>query len=421
MKKKYLIFIFVLFVLSLIFVNAVPQFFKKKNEYSEYSLLVIDINKDGKTNKVIPQQKRVYFDYNGNDVANNTIWIENDYILVYDKNHDTEITYGKEFFYDKELTKLQILKQLDSNNDNIIDRFDKEHRYIKFFNDKNTNGKINSDEIIGFTDMTIYLDKNKLEFDNKIYNFDEVHLQASKVQTTYAHKDKLMNTVFYNNSGLPLIRGYGNVFDTFIVYRLSKPFTAYTLNFKEEHPKYIEDNFESFISRWTGLYEMHNKYGIKREKLNYDDKAWILDKISGNDFNVKEIEAAYSNRQEPKIKYNKSYIDVFYVNGVNQALARFLIQTKYKNYIKGAYYSINTDSMKVLNQDYVNTSILERIEKLQDEDELKRFAKTLAYLNHKEKFFKSSILKNTNNIFLDTYNRFMLAIKKSKEYADEHK
>ena len=97
---------------------------KKTRPYLKESVIVVDMNKNEIADKIPHKDTKAWFDFNGDGFANNTEWVKEDYILTYDANHDENIGYGVEFFYDKEIPKIDMLKKLDSNNDGFIDNKD---------------------------------------------------------------------------------------------------------------------------------------------------------------------------------------------------------------------------------------------------------------------------------------------------------
>ena len=115
---KFKIYMIVVILLVSIFVFYNLQI--KKYPYYENSVIAIDINKNNIIDKIAHKDTKAWFDFNGNDIANNTEWIDRDYILAYDANHDGKITFGKEFFYVDKESKIDVLKKLDNNKDGLI-------------------------------------------------------------------------------------------------------------------------------------------------------------------------------------------------------------------------------------------------------------------------------------------------------------
>ena len=422
MQKKYLIFIGIVAAASYGIMNLS---FKPVNPYYDNSILVIDKNRDKMVNIIEPFETKAWFDFNGDTFANSTSWIKEDYILVYDLNHDGVIFYGKEFFYDEKLSKLDMLNKLDINDDQILNHKDKEFKYLKLFNDKNSNGSIDKNEIVAFDKLDksilIDLDNKFLHVNNKNYMLQEVKLTASRQLTNYVKADELKKQLTAKMLFLPFIRGYGRVHDTQNKYILNPAFKEYVEKLSKEDPANIEKEFPTFMKKWIGLDEVHKKYGINRIETTYDDKTWMIETISGYKENIKEIEAAYAKGSSSSIQYNTKYIDTFYKSGYFNTLSRFLFQTTYRNILKGAYYKLGSDTIGISNRELADSSIIEYVNSLNSNEDIERLARTLAYLNIKQKYFQNKLLKKINSAnkekFIRTYKSYVDEIMNSKFYA----
>ncbi len=402
---KFKIYMIVVILLVSIFVFYNLQI--KKYPYYENSVIAIDINKNNIIDKIAHIDTKAWFDFNGNDIANNTEWIDRDYILAYDANHDGKITFGKEFFYDEKESKIDVLKKLDNNKDGLINFKDSEYEYLRIFSDKNKNGSIDKDEILYFNLLEINIDKQLIQIHEDKYKFEDTPLVASTKFTKYANNPIITLEILR----LPFLRGYGTIFDSNIKYMMDQDFLNYTKILSTKKPLEIEQEFYIFFKKWTGLEDIHNKYGIKREIFNTDDKVWIMESMVGANEFKDSIEKSFSQNLYSNNPYNVQYIDKHFEATINSYEAKFLIQTIYKDIIQGAFYSVAKDKMDVIDNQMVEKSILDYLKNLTHKIEIKRFAKTLVYLNIEEKLFQETLINKIENqeiksIFMNEYNYY---------------
>lgn len=138
--------------------------------------LVLDLNGNGIETKDI-NNSNVYFDMDGDGIKEKTGWLSgNDGFLVIDKNNNGQIDsinemFGKNRGFDKDLNGkiddidelyrygdlngFQELKQLDSNNDNIIDSKDSQFASLKVWQDSNEDGITDEGELKTLTQAGI--------------------------------------------------------------------------------------------------------------------------------------------------------------------------------------------------------------------------------------------------------------------------
>ena len=86
-------------------------------------------------------------------LSNKTAWPDANtvgYFLVFDRNKNKQVDNKDELFGESEKHRngFEALKELDSNNDGIIDSKDKEFKNLWLWNDKNGNAKVDPDELI---------------------------------------------------------------------------------------------------------------------------------------------------------------------------------------------------------------------------------------------------------------------------------
>ena len=149
---------------------------------SLYDPIALDLNGNGKID-TLSLENGVFFDHNGDKVAFKSSWVNSsDGILVRDIDGDGKITSGAELFgnftrlKNGELAKngAQALKDLDDNNDGILYSNDKAFNEILIWQDKNSDGISQKNELKTLREHNIksidleFLDDNKaLDKDNK--------------------------------------------------------------------------------------------------------------------------------------------------------------------------------------------------------------------------------------------------------------
>jgi len=140
----------------------------------EYSPIVIDLNNDGI--KGTNLDYKINFDLDNNGFKEATSWIDNnDAFIAIDKNNNGTIDNGSELFGNKSISNnayaytnpnakngFESLKELDSNNDGIIDEKDKEFTNLLLWQDKNSNGISETDELIKLSDKVKSINLNLL-------------------------------------------------------------------------------------------------------------------------------------------------------------------------------------------------------------------------------------------------------------------
>ena len=147
-----------------------------------YDPIALDLDGNGKID-TLSLENGVFFDHNGDKVAFKSSWVNSsDGILARDINGDGKITSGAELFgnftklKNGELAKngAQALKDLDDNNDGIFDSNDKAFNEILVWQDKNSDGisqknelKTLSEHNIKSIDLEFMADNTALDKDNK--------------------------------------------------------------------------------------------------------------------------------------------------------------------------------------------------------------------------------------------------------------
>ena len=151
-----------------------------------YDPLVIDLNNDGIKDTNLDY--KINFDLDNNGFKEATSWIDNnDAFIAIDKNNNGTIDNGSELFGNKSISNnayaytnpnakngFESLKEFDSNNDDIINEKDKEFTNLLLWQDKNSNGISETDELIKLSDKAEFANLNLLVA--WIFEFTKVNL-----------------------------------------------------------------------------------------------------------------------------------------------------------------------------------------------------------------------------------------------------
>ena len=149
---------------------------------SLYDPIALDLDGNGKID-TLSLENGVFFDHNGDKIAFKSSWVNSsDGILARDIDGDGKITSGAELFgnfaklKNGELAKngAQALKDLDDNNDGIFDSNDKAFNEILVWQDENSDGISQKNELktlnehnIKSIDLEFMADNTALDKDNK--------------------------------------------------------------------------------------------------------------------------------------------------------------------------------------------------------------------------------------------------------------
>lgn len=140
----------------------------------EYSPIVIDLSNDGINSHAL--NYTINFDLDNNGFKEATGWVSgDDALLAIDKNNNGIIDNGSELFGNKSISDsafsytnsslnngFETLKSYDSNNDGIIDSQDAEFDKLLLWQDKNSNGISETDELIKLSDKAEFANLNLL-------------------------------------------------------------------------------------------------------------------------------------------------------------------------------------------------------------------------------------------------------------------
>ena len=197
-----------------------------------YDPLAIDLNNDGI--KGTNLDYKINFDLDNNGFKEATSWIDNnDAFIAIDKNNNGAIDNGSELFGNKSISNnasyaytnpnakngFESLKELDSNNDGIIDEKDKEFTNLLLWQDKNSNGISETDELIKLSDKVKSINLNYTKNGNTEISSATLQDGSSvKVQDMYFNVDLKKteeiideNQIPFEIKSLPNVKAFGNL------------------------------------------------------------------------------------------------------------------------------------------------------------------------------------------------------------------
>jgi Ca2+-binding RTX toxin-like protein len=199
-----------------------------------WSPIIIDLDRDGV--ETISKDKNIHFDLNANQFAENTGWVgADDGLLVLDLNDNGVIDDGRELFGESSLLQngktakngYQALAQYDENGDGVIDAKDSIWQKLKVWQDKNSNGLTDENELISLEQAGVssistnysksdYVDSNGNEHrltgeitytDGSKGKSTDVWFATDQANTIYTGEKHYIDEV----RKYPSVRGFGNL------------------------------------------------------------------------------------------------------------------------------------------------------------------------------------------------------------------
>ncbi len=247
-----------------------------------YDPITLDLNKDGKINTT-GLDKGVYFDHSSDKVAMKTSWVgKEDGLLVHDRNSNGIIDDGSELFgnftplnpnnnpskRNLAVNGYHALKSYDMNSDGIIDDNDEIYKYLKVWQDINSDGISQADELktleqasikslnLAFENIDKDLDNgNNLMFEgNYTDNEGKEHKMADinfNVDTVSSkHKDDI--TLNQEQANQINLQGSGNLRDLNQAAVLSSTLNDILNNYKYANTKEEQLNLlPNLINEWA--------------------------------------------------------------------------------------------------------------------------------------------------------------------------
>ena len=146
--------------------STIPENFTNPfiNVTIQYDPIALDLDADGAISVISANDGSVYFDYDCDGVAFRSSWISsNDGLLVFDRNNNGTIDNGSELFGNftpkdnGEFAKdgFNALSSFDTNQDGIISNLDENFDKLQIWQDSNSNGISESNELKSLSEFNI--------------------------------------------------------------------------------------------------------------------------------------------------------------------------------------------------------------------------------------------------------------------------
>ena len=314
------------FIIGLVFlaflyieVNLVKA---EESKYSPY-VIVFDLGSNGIKIKDMAKPF-IYFDFNNDNFAERTDWItKEDGFLCIDRNNNKEIDNITELFSINSASKLE-LRELDSNNDGIVDEKDIQYTNLKVWQDINEDGYTQEGELksldeAGIKSFTLSI-KNKSG-----KNIENLFIKALDfiIKDDLIHKDRIKFIKFHINRtytkynhdyeinvgaiGLPWIRGYGRMLDLPLAMTKNEKLKLKVEELsKIKDSKQLYDKIDELLECWTNSEEIPDSSmngSLKTKQVR------ILSEFTGREpFYVPKDKKLYAEEAYLTIK-NKVYVD----------------------------------------------------------------------------------------------------------------
>ncbi|QDX79884.1 hypothetical protein B9N43_00545 [Denitratisoma sp. DHT3] len=358
------------------------------------SPLALDLNNNGIIDDIGLATSNVYFDLTNDGIAEKSGWLApDDGLVAMDMNGNGVIDDRNELFgTDPAHTAFDRLRELvDSNQDSIIDTADPLFGELRVWQDSNSDGISQSGELHTLAELGITaLDAIAAAASQRTPNGNAIVATAGytrngeehlAVDIEFAYNSALTNanpnrpldlppSLEGDIFDLPWLRGYGNVKSLPIAYQESAALKQAATDLIAQGRDGILKHFDSFLAQWTGLTAAHAAKGVTRTTLTTEDKVWILETLMGQSVQKAAIEAANFGAINPGGRaWDTAYIEANYQRFVQREALSFAIQATAKDWIAGAYYSLNQDRFVVTDAAQLQTSLLTHLNAVTNQDD----------------------------------------------------
>jgi RHS repeat-associated protein len=322
------------------------------------SPLVLDLDGDG-IELTSLQESGAFFDLDADGFAEQTGWVKaDDGLLALDRNGDKRINDITELFGNATTDGFIILKQLDSNNDNVIDSKDAQFANLLIWRDKDQDGFSDVGELRSLNDWGIrsinlnYQAVNDTNQGNRISSTSnytrtdgvtrevvDVWFALNQVNTIYDKEYQLKAETLF----LPSLRGNGNLADLYIAMSIDPTLLGMmrnivslnTQDFQQFHNQFISQ-VEALLYRWAGV----ENVGVGSRGGSVDGrKLAFLEKFVGENFQ----QAGRGSNPGPQAAnvINGVWNDLF-----RELTGRLLVQGQMRNLFPNSTFSHNGDTLE---------------------------------------------------------------------------
>ena len=280
------------------------------------SPLVVDLDGDGKI-ETVSTDGNVHFDFDSNQKIENSGWIgKNEGFLVRDINGNGQIDNGTEMFGNHTVLQngknavngFEALKDLDSNGNGKFDAEDDVWSQVKVWRDANTNGIVDSGELLTLEQAGIESINLKYDYQKEADENGNLEIQQGTFNRTDGTTGKVSdvwfdvdgtNTILNEDDitipddikNLPDIKGWGNVYSLHAAMALDETGTLKSL--VEQYLAATDDNtkdmlLNDIIYHWAGVQDMdpvgRNPSRVYGNVLGDARKLEALEEFMGEDY-----------------------------------------------------------------------------------------------------------------------------------------
>ncbi|MDQ1812606.1 calcium-binding protein [Massilia sp. CCM 9210] len=364
--------------------------------------LVLDLNHDGLINSVGSDQSSVYFDFNGDAIAERTGWINPaDGILVSDENKNRFVDNLSELFGNAEEDGFSSLKRrFDGNLDGVIDRRDAKFRELLVWQDANQDGISQAAELktldqLGITaigtesaKVSIASNDNRIIALGQFVQDGQTRLVADiELAVNFAltdsnparHLDEQLE-LDSDVAMLPRLRGFGTVRDLSYAIQDNLELRAYVSGLIGRGKSAVSDEIDQFMAKWTGLDAAYVRQGrVRSGELSTMDKVWMLESLAGVDISKKLIEnnGFYSMS---RTTFDERYIAERFGFIADRAALSLSTQAFDKGWLDGVFYSVDQDRFDAFDPARINNSLATKLGQSTSYDDTVAMARLLARL-----------------------------------------
>ncbi|NUF50341.1 calcium-binding protein, partial [Gilliamella sp. ESL0250] len=328
-----------------------------------FSPIIIDLDRDGV--ETISKDKNIHFDLNANQFAENTGWVgADDGLLVLDLNDNGVIDDGRELFGDSSLLQngktakngYQALAQYDENGDGVIDAKDSIWQKLKIWQDKNSNGLTDENELLSLEQAGISSISTKYSTSNYVDSNGNAHRLTGEITYTDGKKGQSTDVWFATNQAntiytgekhyidevkkYPSVRGFGNLVNLSLA--LSKNSELRNLLDKFIANPVTTDILQvidDIIFSWANVNQVdpNSRGNIDARKLT------VLEIITGE----KYTNIYYGNKTPPVGTVATNLLMAEYNKFKHYVMANLLSQTEFKDAFKLLKIDINNGNVVI--------------------------------------------------------------------------
>jgi hypothetical protein len=315
------------------------------------SPLVFDLNDDGI--QTLSVNDGVYFDHNVNLFAEKTGWINpDDAFLVRDVNNNGIIDNGSELFGNNTLLSngqkaangFEALADLDSNGDGFFDSNDQAWNELLLWQDKNTNGLTDPDELLSLSEagiVGINLNYNSSDY---IDNNGNKHLQNSVFIRDNGSTSEVSDLWFLSDPGdsqytqeIPILdnivdlidfKGLGDVFSLHQAMSLDDSGLLVSLinQFTDSEPQAAKHLVWDIIYAWTGVTDIDPT--SRGPFIEDARKLYAMEKFWGQSFLSLSCNMVY---QDNPHQNDADKLQIVFDDWENKVYSFFMFNTHYKD------------------------------------------------------------------------------------------